>query len=187
MRCLTYSECAEWCARRDFPMRHIEGCVVGPHPELESPPFHFVDFTVPTDSGRKVAFGRFLYSLIDSAPELLFWLGEWAVWPSSQHMPLFSRFRQAHGESRPLIEAPGNLLGSDEADDAVSILVVSLQFVWNCHILSSSGRDAVFVSHDEFGWFASRDEAVAASARRKIEKNWRAHKDNLMPTLPESK
>jgi hypothetical protein len=87
-------------------------------------------------------------------------------------MPLFARLRQALGESRPLIEAPGHLLTPDEADDAVSILVVSLQFVWNCHILTSSGRDAVFVSHDDIGWFASRDESVAVSVRKKLEEIW---------------
>jgi len=172
MRCLTYTECAEWCSRRNFPTRHIEGYVVGPHPDIQSPLFHFVEFTLPTDSGRKVAFGRFLYSLVDPPPELLFWLGDWAVWPSSQHMPLFSRFCQALGEGRPLIDAPGHLLMPNEADDAVSILVVSLQFVWNCHILTSSGRDAVFISHDEFGWFASRDESVAESVRQQIEESW---------------
>jgi hypothetical protein len=173
MRCITYSECAGWSARRDFPTRHIEGYIVGSHPDITSPPFHFVGFTLPVDSGKKVAFGRFLYSLVDPAPELLFWLGDWAVWPNSQHMPLFMRFRQAIGESRRLIDAPGHLLTPEESDDAVSILVVSLQFVWNCHILTSSGRDAVFVSHDEFGWFASRDESVAESVRQKIEEIWR--------------
>src|SRR5688572_3296824 len=114
MRCLTYSECAEWCARRDFATRGIEGYSRGPHPDIESPPFHFVDFTLPADSGQKVAFGRFLFSLIDPAPELLFWLGDWSVWESSQHMPLFTRFRQALGESRQLFEAPGHLLTPDE-------------------------------------------------------------------------
>ena len=170
MRCLTYSECAKWCSRREFPTRHFEG--LGLYPDIESPPFHFVDFRIPVDSGQKVALGRFLYSLVDAAPELLFWLGDWAVWPSSQHMPLFTRFRQAHGEARPLIDAPGHLLKPDEADDAVSILVVSLEFVWNCHILTTSGRDAVFVSHDEFGWFASRDESVTDSVRQEIEESW---------------
>jgi hypothetical protein len=171
MRCLTYSECAEWCSRWNFPTRHIEGYIVGPHPDIQSPPFHLVDLTLPEDSGEKVAFAHFLYSLVKSSPELLFWLGSWAVWPSSQHMPLFSRFRQAMGESRPLIEAPGHLLTPVEADDAVSIFVVSLQFVWDCHVLTSSGRDVLFVSHDEFGWFASRDQSVAESVRQ-IEETW---------------
>lgn len=96
------------------------------------------------------------------------WLGDWAVWGSSQHMPLFTRFREAFGKKRPLIEAPGQLLTPEEADDAVSIISVSLLFRWNCHMLTDSDRDAVFTSHDEFGWFASRDPAVTASAREKI-------------------
>lgn len=65
MRCLTYSECAAWCSRRDFQTRHIEGYIVGPDPVFESPPFHFVEFDLPIDSGQKVALGRFLYALLD--------------------------------------------------------------------------------------------------------------------------
>ena len=172
MKCLTYDECAEWCSRRDFPTRNFEGYVVGPKPDLQTPPFHFVSFTLPTDSGRKVVFARFLCSLLDAAPELLIWLGDWGVWPSSQHLPLFTRFREALGEHRPLIEAPGHLLTPDESEDSVSILVVSLQFVWDCHILTASGRDAVFVSHDEVGWFATRDESIAKIVRQKMAETW---------------
>ena len=91
---------------------------------------------------------------------------------------MFTRFRQAHGESRLLIDAPGHLLTPDDADDAVSILVVSLLFVWSCHVLTSSGRDVLFVSHDEVGWFASRDEAIAGSVRLKIEETWSEMSDS---------
>ncbi|MCE9544271.1 MAG: hypothetical protein K8T25_01915 [Planctomycetia bacterium] len=169
MKCLTYSECANWCSLRSIPTKDIEGYIVGPHPDLQSPPFFMVEFKPPTDSGRKVALARFLLSLLDPAPEMLFWLGDWAVWPSSQHMPLFTRFRQAVGERRPLIEAPGHLLTPDENDDGISILTISLEFIWDCHVLTASGRDAIFVSHDEWGWFASREESVAESVRKKME------------------
>ena len=91
------------------------------------------------------------------------------------------RFRQALGESRPLIDAPAHLVTPEEADDAVSILVVSLQFVWNCHILTSSGRDTIFVSHDEYGWFASCDESVADSVRPKIEETWSEEASGMLP------
>lgn len=168
MKFLNYQECAAWCSARRFPTRQIGGYIVGPHPDLRSPEFHFVDFTPPSESGRKVWFAKFLYSLVDPFPELLLWLGDWAVWPSSQHMPLFTRIREALGEQRPLIEAPGNLAMPADAEDAISIMAVSLLFVWNCHVLTASGRDAIFISHDEFGWFASRDAAVAESARKQI-------------------
>jgi hypothetical protein len=83
-------------------------------------------------------------------------------------MPLFARLRQALGESRGPFEAPGHVATSEEADDAVSIMCVSLLFVWDCLVLSDSGRDAAFISHDEFGWFATRDPAVATAAEAKI-------------------
>jgi len=175
MRFLTNSQCAEWCSQRGFPTHQIDGHAVGPN--LQSPVFHFVKFTLPTDSGRKVWLAGFLYSLLQPSSELLIWLGEWEVWPSSQHMPLFTRFRQAFGEKRPLIEAPAHLLTPEEADDAVSIISISLLFIWDCHLLSASGRDAVFTSHDEFGWFASRDPSVAESVRKEINESLKSASD----------
>jgi hypothetical protein len=169
MQFLTYDQCAEWCSKQGIPTRQIDGHLV--EPELQSPPFHFAKFALPTDSGRKVWLAQFLYSLLQPSPELLIWLGGWEVWPSSQHMPLFTRFREACGEKRPLIEAPAHLLAPEEGDDALSIISISLLFVWDCHILSASGRDAVFTSHDEFGWFASRDLSVAASVHKEIDES----------------
>lgn len=169
MRFLTYSECAEWCTQYGFPIRRVEGCVAGPDPDLQSPPFHFVKFLPPIDTGRKVGLARILYSLLEPSPGLLIWLGDWNVWPSSQHMPLFTRFREAFGEPRPLIEVPGHVVTPQEVDDAVSIISVSLLFLWDCHVLSASGREAVFLSHDEYGWFASRDASVAESVRQRLE------------------
>jgi hypothetical protein len=168
MRFLTYAESADWCSKRAYPTRQREGYRVGPEPDIQAPEFELVEFALPTDSGRKVWLARFLHGLLAPSPELLIWLGDSAVWPSSQHMPLFSRFRQALGEQRPLIEAPGHLVTADEIEDAVSILTISLLFFWNCHLLTASGRDVVFVSHDEFGWFASRDASVADSVRQQL-------------------
>jgi hypothetical protein len=163
MQCLTYNECAEWCSRHDFPTDQNN------EPDLQSAPFHFAEFVPPADSGRKVWFSNFLYSLLTPSPETLIQLGNWSVWPSSQHMPLFTSFRQACGERRPLIEAPAHLIAENEADDAISVVAVSLLFVWDCYILSGTGRDAVFISHDEFGWFSSRDASVAESVSKRLQ------------------
>jgi hypothetical protein len=120
-----------------------------------------VEFQLPKDSGRKVWLSRFLYSFLDPSPELLIWLGEWGVWSSSEHMPLMTRLRQAIGEPRALIETPGHLVTPEEVDDGISLLVVALLFAWDCHVITASGRDVIFVSHDEHGWFGSRDAGVA--------------------------
>jgi hypothetical protein len=157
MRVLSYAESADWCAQHNYPTHKREGFIVGPEPEIGANEFQRVEFVLPRDSGRKIWLARFLYGLVEPSPEVLIWIGDWAVWPSGQHMPLFSRFRQAFRESRPLVEAPGHLVTPDEIEDGISILTVSVLFLWDCHLLTASGRDVVFVSHDEFGWFGSRD------------------------------
>src|SRR5689334_8797579 len=167
MRFLTPAEFVSWCKERGYPAGPREGRTV-PIADKNPTGFSFVQFSIPSDSGRKVAFGRFLYSLIKPVPEVLLWLDEWAVWPSSQHMPLLTRFREAFGEHRPLISAPGQLVQSSETEDAISVLVVALEFVWDCHIISASGREAVFISHDEYGWYGSRDASETAAVQQKL-------------------
>jgi len=168
MRVLTYFECAEWCAKRGFPTRQYEGCHASPDFDtaaIEAGPFHLLRFDVQKDVDQLVSEARQLYSLMGPEPEVLLWFGDWGVWSYSQHMPLLTRFRKGLAEDRPLIEAPGHLLAADDADDAISMVVMALLFSWNCHLLAASGRDAVTVSHDDWGWFASRDRARADSVR----------------------
>ena len=79
-------------------------------------------------------------------------------------------FARRSARNGPLIEAPGHLVTADEVDDATSIIAISLLFFWNCNVMSGSGRDAVFLSHHEFGRFASRDPSVSESVRKQFEK-----------------
>jgi hypothetical protein len=168
MKFLTHNECAAWSSDHGFLAELREHRTGVPRLDELTGSFHAVKFPTPTDSGRKVAFAHLLYSLFDPSNTLLIWLGNWSVWPSSTHMPLFARFRQAFGEDRPLIEIPGQLVAQGESDDAISLITIALQFVWDCHVFSGSGRDVAFISHDEHGWFASRDRSVYDAAERQI-------------------
>lgn len=170
MRICTYKQCAEWCAAHGYPTRHIEGFIVSPDPDLTEPDFRFAMFSIPEDAGRRVALAKGLISLLDENAEVLVQIGDWSVWPSGQHMPLFDRFRQAFGEGRPLIEAPGHLIQSTERDDAVSILVLSVLYLWNCHVLSAEGDQALFVSHNEYGWFAVRGSRSLEPANQRLQR-----------------
>lgn len=166
MRICTYEECANWCAAHGYPTRSVQGRGGGPDPHLTDPEFRFATFGIPQDAGRRVALVKCLMSLVDEDAGLLVQIGDWAVWPSGQHMPLFDRFREAFGERRPLIDAPGHLISSAGRDDALSILVLSVLYLWNCHVLSSAGNQALFVSHDEYGWFAVRGSRSLEPARQ---------------------
>jgi hypothetical protein len=105
MRICSYQDCADWCAANGYQTRHIEGFLVGPDPDLTEADFRFAMFSIPEDAGRRVTLVKSLISLLGESAELLVQIGDWAVWPSGQHMPLFDRFHQAFGERRPLIEA----------------------------------------------------------------------------------
>jgi hypothetical protein len=107
--------------------------------------------------------------LLDDSADLLVQIGDWAVWPSGQHMPLFSRLREAFGDRRPLIEAPGHIIPPSERDDAVSILVLSILYLWDCHVLSAKGDQALYVSHDQHGWVAVGGDRSLNAANQILE------------------
>lgn len=152
MRCLTYSECSDWCRAHGYPVMDADH-YGNPAPRvLEAGARIAVQY--PDDSGQKVLLAREVIGQLANAGEMLLWLDNWAVWPNSQHMPLFTRFREALGESRPVIEAPGHLIQAAALDDAVSVLAVAMLFFWDCHVFPASGP--VFVtSHDEWNAFVT--------------------------------
>jgi hypothetical protein len=160
MQFLTPAEWQEWCVQQGVGLR-LAGWV---RPSIGEEQYHVAKVPYPTDSGRKVFLARQLLALVAFEGEALLLVDDWAVWPSSQHLPLFTRFREALGERRPLIEAPGHLIDAadaEDAEDAVSIVAMSLLFFWDCYGIARTGRDAFYISHDEFLFVASRDAAVA--------------------------
>ena len=164
MRFLTPTDWQAWCGERQVPLREV-GWI---RPDISAKHFHLADIPYRSDSGAKISMARFLFSLVAPEPETLLLLDDWTVWPSSQHMPLFIRFRQALGESRPLIATPGHLISASDNDDAVSIIATSLLFIWDCYGISSSGRDAFYISNDEVCHFASRDRSIAARVSEQV-------------------
>ena len=157
MRFLTPEQWQTWCAERQVPLHHAGWM----RPDISAAHFHIVDLPYPQESGKKVYLARRLFSLVASERDTLVLVDDWSVFSSCEHMPLFTRFREALGEHRPLIEAPGHVVTPADTEDAISIIATSLLFIWDCYGISSTGRDAFYISHDEFCYFASRDVSVA--------------------------
>jgi hypothetical protein len=160
MQFLSWTECEKWCAVRDVPIGETDSAL--------SAPYHTVEFVLPSDAEEKVRLARFLFSLIEPSPEVLLWVDESDVGSVGRHLPLFTRLRESLGEWRPLFDFPGHLASVSETNDAISVLTVALLFGWDCHVLTASGHEAFYVSHNGCAWFASRDPAVAARARHQI-------------------
>jgi hypothetical protein len=118
----------------------------------DGPPFSVRYFDIPQDPGVRVEVVRDLWQRIGSGkPETLIWVTDWSVWPSSEHMPLALGFRRGLGEERALKAAPACLARLAEDDDALSMLVLAILFLWDCWMLAGDGATAVFLSHDEWG------------------------------------
>jgi hypothetical protein len=147
MQFLTEKECRAWASARRFPLGESPYSVLA-----DGPPFSVRYFSIPRDAGVRVAIVRDLWNRIGSGRhQTLLWPTQWSVWPSSEHVPLALGVRRGLGEERPLIEAPGCVARLGDDDNALSILVVAILFLWDCWMLSGDGATATFLSHDEWG------------------------------------
>jgi hypothetical protein len=130
--------------------------------------FDSLRHALPRDSGKKVALTKCLYNFVRMERRVLVLLNNWQVFPSSGHVPLVLRVRQALGESRPLVEFPGHLFSSDEHEDGISVVLVSAQFFWDCFVVGESATTFFFLSHDEYYEFYTRDSGVFAEFKRMV-------------------
>jgi hypothetical protein len=133
-------------------------------PTLESIPL-FGDkrgFATPKDSGEKTALARLITALFASLPssQVVLYVSEWGVWPSSENMELFDSYRLAKGESRKLEEASVHSFESADDPALMGIFCLALYFVWGVEIFDGEGKCSVRSSHDE--WFEIRTSDPSA-------------------------
>ena len=146
MRFVTVLEAREWALAHGYAFQPF-----GTQARLDSHSFRTRRYAIPEDAGARVALCRSLWeSIVGGQLDGLLWVTEWGVWPSGEHMPLVQTLRTAHGESRPLIEAPALHFGAADDDAAFSFFILSALFLWDCYLLASSGESGAFLSHDEF-------------------------------------
>src|SRR5205807_2801139 len=101
-------QCEAWCQQFGFQM--MDDGDGHNYPDLADQRFTKVEWSHPVDSGAKVALARCVSEAMGGGDALL-WIRNWEIWPSSAHLPLFARLRQALGATRSPAEAPGQLVG----------------------------------------------------------------------------
>lgn len=148
-------------------------------PALPPAGFHRIDCWYPESSGKKVALARWMHRVL-RAEEVLIWVRNWHVWPSMGHPPLMNRLRQAMGHSQSLEEFPAQLFSVNEAEDAVSLLIVPLQFSWDCLVAGSNFRFLCFFSHDGYYSLMTHDPILLAELHQSIfSGNWGKPKTSI--------
>lgn len=130
---------------------------------------HQASYRLPGDAGRKTALASRLAGLAASERHhSLLWITGYGVWPSSEHRPLFDRFRQGLGESRDLAAAPGQLAGPADREDLTSLLALSLYFCWDASLYIAAGRALIALTHDEMLDVAARDVATLVEIEEEL-------------------
>lgn len=155
MECWTVAQSREWMRVR-FPADTTfdESTNL---PRLSNVGYYATAFALPPDSGRKVYLANLLYALCSEGRRVLIYLQNWDIFPSSGHLPLLRRLREALGERRTLELSPGHVFHEGERDDAVSVLVLTAEFFWDCLVVGDSGSHAAYLSHDGYCEIFSRE------------------------------
>jgi hypothetical protein len=148
MEPLTEAQCRRWCLDK--------GLELDPHkrPDLFLGKKHVRQFKIPNDAGARVALVREHLEPFRKESKVLVWLDEWGVFPSGERMHVFDRFRLSYGITAPLIEKRGHELRREEFEDTTSFVTLAVLFLWDCYVLTPSGRPALWFSHDEVGYVA---------------------------------
>ncbi|WP_321469932.1 hypothetical protein [uncultured Paludibaculum sp.] len=108
------------------------------------------NYRLPKDSGKKVALARLLGNLfLDHGPFFL-WVTGTGIWSSAEHLDLFDRYRLSFGEHRTVHDAPVHMLEDGDRAAAISLLCLTLFFIWDVEIIASDRSVAISVSHDEW-------------------------------------
>jgi len=163
MQFLTKEQCLAWASKEDLAFDQTPS-----YRDLEKVGVHKMRFATPADAGARVALARTLWNSLSDRSERLVWITEWGVWPSSEHMPLYKSLRQAFGDKRSLMDAPGHLFQLGEDDNGLSFFIVAALFFWDVYLLGTGGDVAAFLSHDEFCIVVSREAAQGAEMERRL-------------------
>ena len=111
-----------------------------------------VTFNMPQSSGNRVLLAKKLCELCRSG-DLLIHFTEWSVWQSSEHLPLFYKFRESYGQNGLLMDFPGQLFNlPEELDDAISYLLFAMLFDWNCYLVPADASFCYINTHDEISY-----------------------------------
>ena len=142
MKFLTKKDAVKWCRENQI---HLD------ERELPFLTKSSKDFNIPSDAGQRVALVTSQFEHFRDEDEILIWITAWGVWPSSERLHIFDRLRLSYGEKRLLNEISAHVVSKNEYEDGLSILILAVLFLWDCYVLSKSGK-FIFYSHDECGW-----------------------------------
>jgi hypothetical protein len=161
MRFMSIDEAATWAsrfARTGSSDGHPDGHPAGWHGiriEFDKEPGH-----------RHYWIARELVRAVGPWESCLLWITTYGVWPSSENLHLYYRFRSSYRETSHLGERPALLALKHEAVDMESFLHFAVLFGWDAHLVTAEDYARVFVSHDGFATVSSQNAEALNEVRQ---------------------
>jgi len=166
MKCMTSAECQQKARSLNLEMGQVLTLINGAAPaswELEIP-----------DSARRQALG--VNALFGAFPGdtkgWLVWALEWGAWPDEEYPELWYEIREHHGESRPIIEAPGHLFTKDEQGLARGMTRLAMLFGWTAFLIPDPAGFVVRLDDDKLMALAASSGTAISDVATEINELW---------------
>jgi len=104
---------------------------------------------IPADSGVKNYLAKEISSVYNKN-DILLYINEFGIFPSSENMYLFDGYRKSIGVNSNIYEKPTHIINQNENIDFYCILGMILYFFMGCIIIPINNQDEIIeISHDE--------------------------------------
>jgi hypothetical protein len=177
LRFFTNAENRIWADTYGFPVDDDKAAGFVPTCDLA------VRIEAPESFSRLHWFARGLEEALRPREDLLIWVTNWGIYPSSENGHLYYRHRLSYGDQRLLSEAPGHLCLEHEQRDAGTWIQLFTAFAWDFYLLPARGFGRGFVSHDGYAVLESSEpedmERMCESMRRGKFEISRLNRDSL--------
>jgi hypothetical protein len=156
MHFLSDADCRRWLADRS---RKLPGsCDATANARLWFPKSPFGFYSWARSIVRSITFDQ----------PCLLWIVEWGIWASSENWSLYGRLKRSYDDLASLPDKPGHLFDSNESDDLVTFMQLTMMFGWGGYLLTEANRVNAFVSHDEFMDIFSEDEQLITALEKSL-------------------
>jgi hypothetical protein len=131
----------------------------------------FSVFKLPRESGRKTFMTKFILGTIEEPSDCVIWYTDWGIWDDLPE--IIRNIRVAHGEARPLIEAPAHLVSQEEPLLTEALLGTAMHLYYDAFFIPGSREVIVKTSHDEYvALFGNRDNTAVVALDEALSKEF---------------
>jgi hypothetical protein len=148
MKALRKEEVFAWCQQRSVKITSDD------YLYFDGQERRCIAIELPEKPYQLVALANDLLPYTQSVPfqGALLWIRQWGVWNELVErvgLRVMEVMRRAHGETRPMGEAPGLLFDRQELVDLQVCFIQPLLVGWDAFLVPESGDYVVATSHDE--------------------------------------